>query len=80
MLPAVVRAVSQETSLTRPCEVSAQPTSTVAAALTLAKVWMDGGVRSGQDVFKAIAYGAKGVVCAAADNDDTDDGHYDDDD
>ena len=53
--------------------------------MTLAKVWMDGGVRSGQDVFKAIAYGAKGVVCAAAaaaddNDDDNDDDHYDDDD
>jgi isopentenyl diphosphate isomerase/L-lactate dehydrogenase-like FMN-dependent dehydrogenase len=26
------------------------------------EVWMDGGIRSGQDVFRAVALGAKGVV------------------
>ncbi|MGH8183893.1 MAG: alpha-hydroxy acid oxidase [Rhodanobacteraceae bacterium] len=30
------------------------------------EVWMDGGVRSGQDVFKAIALGARGVMIGRA--------------
>jgi len=29
-------------------------------------VWMDGGIRSGQDVLKAIALGAKGVMIGRA--------------
>ena len=30
------------------------------------EVWMDGGIRSGQDVLKAIARGAKGVMVGRA--------------
>jgi L-lactate dehydrogenase (cytochrome) len=30
------------------------------------EVWMDGGIRSGQDVFKAVALGAKGVMIGRA--------------
>jgi L-lactate dehydrogenase (cytochrome) len=30
------------------------------------EVWMDGGVRSGQDVFKAMALGARGVMIGRA--------------
>jgi L-lactate dehydrogenase (cytochrome) len=32
------------------------------------EIWMDGGVRSGQDVFKALALGAKGVLIGRAFN------------
>jgi len=30
------------------------------------EVWMDGGIRSGQDVLKALALGAKGVMIGRA--------------
>jgi len=29
-------------------------------------VWMDGGIRSGQDLFKALALGAKGTLIGRA--------------
>lgn len=31
-----------------------------------AEVWMDGGIRTGQDIFKAVALGAKGVLTGRA--------------
>ncbi|MBT4160365.1 MAG: alpha-hydroxy-acid oxidizing protein, partial [Gammaproteobacteria bacterium] len=30
------------------------------------EVWMDGGIRSGQDIFKALALGAKGTMIGRA--------------
>ncbi|GLZ84378.1 alpha-hydroxy-acid oxidizing enzyme [Metapseudomonas resinovorans] len=44
-----------------PSSISVLP-SIVDAVATRAEVWMDGGVRSGQDVFKACALGARGVM------------------
>jgi len=38
----------------------------VAAVGDRVEVWMDGGVRSGQDVIKAVALGAKGVLIGRA--------------
>jgi L-lactate dehydrogenase (cytochrome) len=32
------------------------------------EVWMDGGIRSGQDLFKALALGAKGTLIGRAFN------------
>lgn len=38
----------------------------VAAVGSKTEVWMDGGIRSGQDVLKALALGAKGVLIGRA--------------
>ena len=38
----------------------------VAAVGSRVEVWMDGGVRSGQDVIKAVALGAKGMLIGRA--------------
>lgn len=44
-----------------PSSISALPTIVQAVGSDI-EVWMDGGVRSGQDVLKAIALGAKGTM------------------
>jgi isopentenyl diphosphate isomerase/L-lactate dehydrogenase-like FMN-dependent dehydrogenase len=38
----------------------------VKAAGSQAEIWFDGGIRSGQDVFRAVALGAKGVLIGRA--------------
>jgi L-lactate dehydrogenase (cytochrome) len=38
----------------------------VAAVGDRTEVWMDGGIRSGQDVLKAVALGAKGTMIGRA--------------
>ena len=48
-----------------PSSISALP-AIVAAAGPRIEVWMDGGIRSGQDVFKAVALGAKGTLLGRA--------------
>ena len=48
-----------------PSSISALP-AIVAAAGARIEVWMDGGICSGQDVFKAIALGAKGTLIGRA--------------
>ncbi|MBX9816828.1 MAG: alpha-hydroxy-acid oxidizing protein [Burkholderiaceae bacterium] len=48
-----------------PSSISALP-AIVAAAGSQIEVWMDGGVRSGQDVLKAWALGAKGTMIGRA--------------
>ena len=48
-----------------PSTVSALP-AIVDAVGSRAEVWMDGGVRSGQDVLKALALGAKGTMIGRA--------------
>ena len=48
-----------------PSSISALP-AIVAAAGSRIEVWMDGGIRSGQDVLKAVALGAKGTLLGRA--------------
>jgi len=48
-----------------PAAIDALP-AIVAAVGDKIEVWMDGGIRSGQDVFKAIALGAKGTLIGRA--------------
>ena len=48
-----------------PSSISALP-AIVQAVGTQAEVWMDGGIRSGQDVLKARALGAKGTLIGRA--------------
>ena len=48
-----------------PASIDALP-AIVAAVGNDIEVWMDGGIRSGQDVFKAIALGAKGTMIGRA--------------
>jgi L-lactate dehydrogenase (cytochrome) len=48
-----------------PSSIQALP-EIAAAVGTRTEVWMDGGVRSGQDVLKAVALGAKGVMIGRA--------------
>ncbi|MCS7100696.1 MAG: alpha-hydroxy-acid oxidizing protein [Burkholderiaceae bacterium] len=48
-----------------PAAIDALPAIVDAVASRL-EVWMDGGIRSGQDVFKAIALGAKGTLIGRA--------------
>jgi L-lactate dehydrogenase (cytochrome) len=48
-----------------PASIDALP-AIVAAVGKDIDVWMDGGIRSGQDVFKAIALGAKGTMIGRA--------------
>jgi L-lactate dehydrogenase (cytochrome) len=48
-----------------PSSISALP-AIVDAAGTRIEVWMDGGIRSGQDVIKAVALGAKGTMIGRA--------------
>jgi L-lactate dehydrogenase (cytochrome) len=48
-----------------PASIDALP-AIVAAVNKEIEVWMDGGIRSGQDVFKAIALGAKGTMIGRA--------------
>ena len=48
-----------------PSSIEALP-AIVAAVGSQIEVWMDGGIRSGQDVLKAWALGAKGVMIGRA--------------
>ena len=48
-----------------PAAIDALP-AIVAAVGDKIEVWMDGGIRSGKDVFKAIALGAKGTLIGRA--------------
>ena len=48
-----------------PAALDALP-AIVAAVGDEIEIWMDGGIRSGQDVFKAIALGAKGTLIGRA--------------
>jgi isopentenyl diphosphate isomerase/L-lactate dehydrogenase-like FMN-dependent dehydrogenase len=48
-----------------PSSISALP-AIVAAVGTQIEVWMDGGIRSGQDVLKAWALGARGTMIGRA--------------
>jgi L-lactate dehydrogenase (cytochrome) len=48
-----------------PSSISALP-KIVAAAGTRIEVWFDGGIRSGQDVLKAVALGARGTMIGRA--------------
>jgi len=48
-----------------PSSISALP-AIVAAVGDKLEVWMDGGIRSGQDVLKAWALGAKGTMIGRA--------------
>ncbi len=48
-----------------PSSIAALP-GIVAAVGDDVEVWMDGGIRSGQDVFKALALGAKGTLIGRA--------------
>tara|TARA_B110000503_G_scaffold19313_2_gene28764 strand:- start:12712 stop:13800 length:1089 start_codon:yes stop_codon:yes gene_type:complete len=48
-----------------PAAIDALP-GIVAAVGDAIEIWMDGGIRSGQDVFKAIALGAKGTLIGRA--------------
>ena len=48
-----------------PAAIDALP-GIVAAVGNAIEIWMDGGIRSGQDVFKAIALGAKGTLIGRA--------------
>ena len=48
-----------------PSSISALP-AIVEAAGSRIEVWMDGGIRSGQDVFKALALGARGTLIGRA--------------
>ncbi|MFT4631329.1 MAG: L-lactate dehydrogenase (cytochrome) [Candidatus Pseudothioglobus sp.] len=48
-----------------PASIDALP-AIIAAVGSDIEVWMDGGIRSGQDVFKAIALGAKGTMIGRA--------------
>jgi L-lactate dehydrogenase (cytochrome) len=48
-----------------PSSISALP-AIVAAVGSQIEVWMDGGIRSGQDVLKAWALGAKGTMIGRA--------------
>ncbi|MCX8005970.1 MAG: alpha-hydroxy-acid oxidizing protein, partial [Burkholderiaceae bacterium] len=48
-----------------PAAIDALPAIVDAVGSRL-EVWMDGGIRSGQDVFKAIALGAKGTLIGRA--------------
>ena len=48
-----------------PSSIAALP-GIVAAVGTQTEVWMDGGIRSGQDVLKAVALGARGTMIGRA--------------
>ncbi|HVB83339.1 MAG TPA: alpha-hydroxy acid oxidase [Rhodanobacteraceae bacterium] len=48
-----------------PSSISALP-AIVEAAGSRIEVWLDGGIRSGQDVFKALALGARGTLIGRA--------------
>lgn len=48
-----------------PSSISALPAIVEAAGNNI-EVWMDGGIRSGQDVLKAVALGAKGTMIGRA--------------
>ena len=48
-----------------PSSISALP-AIVAAVGSRIEVWMDGGIRSGQDVLKAVALGARGTLLGRA--------------
>src|SRR5262249_13312433 len=48
-----------------PSSISALP-AIAAAVGSRIEVWMDGGIRSGQEVLKAIALGAKGTLIGRA--------------
>ncbi|MGB3390974.1 MAG: alpha-hydroxy acid oxidase, partial [Pseudaminobacter sp.] len=48
-----------------PSSISALPAIAQAAGNDI-EVWMDGGIRSGQDVLKAVALGAKGTMIGRA--------------
>jgi L-lactate dehydrogenase (cytochrome) len=49
-----------------PSSIAALPASASAMAGSKTEVWMDGGIRSGQDVLKAVALGAKGTMIGRA--------------
>ena len=75
MLPGIARAVAEEAASgtgARSCEVIARGSTAMECRCKSVtfhlEVWMDGGIRSGQDVFKAVALGAKGVVSARCNN------------
>ena len=53
--------ITADASLTRPRPVSALP-AIARAVGSQTEVLMDGGVRSGVDIFKALALGARGVL------------------
>ncbi len=49
-----------------PSSISALPAIAEALAGSKTEVWMDGGIRSGQDVLKAVAMGARGTMIGRA--------------
>jgi L-lactate dehydrogenase (cytochrome) len=49
-----------------PSSIAALPAIADALAGSNTEVWMDGGIRSGQDVLKAVALGAKGTMIGRA--------------
>jgi L-lactate dehydrogenase (cytochrome) len=49
-----------------PSSIAALPAIAEALAGSKTEVWMDGGIRSGQDVLKAVALGAKGTMIGRA--------------
>jgi L-lactate dehydrogenase (cytochrome) len=49
-----------------PSSIAALPAIVEALAGSKTEVWMDGGIRSGQDVLKAVALGAKGTMIGRA--------------
>jgi L-lactate dehydrogenase (cytochrome) len=49
-----------------PSSIAALPAIADALAGSKTEVWMDGGIRSGQDVLKAVALGAKGTMIGRA--------------
>jgi L-lactate dehydrogenase (cytochrome) len=49
-----------------PSSISALPAIAEALAGSKTEVWMDGGIRSGQDVLKAVALGASGTMIGRA--------------
>jgi L-lactate dehydrogenase (cytochrome) len=49
-----------------PSSIAALPAIAEALAGSKTEVWMDGGIRSGQDVLKAVAMGAKGTMIGRA--------------
>jgi L-lactate dehydrogenase (cytochrome) len=49
-----------------PSSIAALPAIADALASSKTEVWMDGGIRSGQDVLKAVALGAKGTMIGRA--------------